>query len=808
MANEVEIVVTGRNKAKPAVQDAMKDAADIGKTYKETSRQSVSALNHIRDALRNGLHDAIADVNGETNRISRAFRTAQESVTAGFDRMRNDVRARLRDMVSEKDGRSAGARFAAGAKSALMNGLKATSLKGIGGGISKAFQGALSTPILGPIIVAALGAAAVGGGMTLASLLSGAIISGLGVGLVSAGAAALFHVEEVNSEWSKAEQKRVKESNRQAERLRSQWRETARDIVGGLKDAAQPLVPVLGTVRSTLRDVGREFRPVLKQGFEIAKGPLSRFVKSLGAAFKELKPAVVPVMAAFGALLDQTGPALPGVFKSIADSVIELAGIVNENRDLISSIFLGLLATLPLVIGLLGNMTSAFRGALLFAMGLLDGVLGAMQAVMGAIAEIPGPWQESAAAMAASLAGTRAELAGLKADVENFPEQVRLEGEISDLEGKIATAKARLKDPNLARPEKTKLRAEISDLQAKVAAAKSSLASIQDRSVRVFINQIYRSSGIGVGTVLAPQHAHGGVIGGLGGVRRFAQGGVSGAGSSLAMVGEQGPELVRLPVGSTVTGAGQTRAMQQGGFGSISMAFRQAQQAGGGSGGLAAMERIVVSFREAMEKLTGSIFNQERALSGYEAAWDAARRSLKENKKTLSIGTEKGRENRAALLSLAEAAQEVVIAMREQGRAASTVTAKMREQRSEFIKMARSMGLSKTSASKLADRYGLTTSAVKGALVASSGKASGGVAGGITLVGERGPELVRLPFGSQVTSANQTAATLTAGGGGSDRPIHIVLQIGTTALGEIIVDPLRKAVRTRGGNVQAVLGRS
>ena len=803
MANEVEIVITGKNKAKPAVDAAKKDAADLGKSYKETSKTATSALDHIRDALRHGLHDAIADVNGETNRISRGFRAAQEQVTASVDRMKNDVRAKLRDVLSEKDGRAAGARFAAGARSALMNGLKATSLKSVGGGISKAFQGALSTPILGPIIVAALAAAAAGAAMTVASIISGGIMLGLGTGLVGAGVAALFHVEEINKGWSKAEQRRVAESNRQAEKLRAQWRDLSRDIVGGLKRTAQPLLPVLDVVRSTLRGVGREFEPVIKQGLAIAQGPLKGFVKDLGASFVELKPTIVPVMTAFGDLLSTIGPSLPGVFRQIADSVIELATIVSENRDLIASMFVGLLATLPMIIGLLGNLTSAFRGSLLFVMGLMDGLLGAMQTVMQAIAAIPGPWQASARAMADSLAGTRNELAGLRHDVESFPEQVRLEGEISDLEAKIATAKARLADPRLTRPERARIRAEISDLQAKVGQARAALSSIQGKTI--FINMITRYSSIGHGTVLAPGRAHGGIIGGLGGVKRFAQGGVAGSGSSLAMVGEQGPELVRLPVGSSVTGAGQTRAMQQqGGFGSISMAFRSAgQNAGSTLGGLGESLRDVLSFREALDKLTSSIFGQERALSSYEAAWDSAKKSLKDNKRTLNISTNAGRENRGALLALAEAAQEVVVAMREQGRSSTSVIAKMREQRAEFIKMARSMGLTKSKASALADRYGLTTTAVKTAL---AGKASGGVAGGMTLVGERGPELVRLPFGSQVTSANQTAAMMAASGGGGRTVIEI--RSGGSRLDDLLVEILRRAVRTRGGNVQLVLGRT
>jgi hypothetical protein len=35
----------------------------------------------------------------------------------------------------------------------------------------------------------------------------------------------------------------------------------------------------------------------------------------------------------------------------------------------------------------------------------------------------------------------------------------------------------------------------------------------------------------------------------------------------------------------------------------------------------------------------------------------------------------------------------------------------------------------------------------------------------------------------------------------------IQLNIGGTSIGEILIDPLRKSIRHRGGNVQAVLGK-
>lgn len=82
--------------------------------------------------------------------------------------------------------------------------------------------------------------------------------------------------------------------------------------------------------------------------------------------------------------------------------------------------------------------------------------------------------------------------------------------------------------------------------------------------------------------------------------------------------------------------------------------------------------------------------------------------------------------------------------------------------------------------------------------------ASGGNRWGRTLVGEYGPEIADLPIGSRVHSAPDTQRML--GGGGALPPLNITLMIGDKPLGEILIDPLRRTVRSRGGNVQAVLG--
>lgn len=88
-----------------------------------------------------------------------------------------------------------------------------------------------------------------------------------------------------------------------------------------------------------------------------------------------------------------------------------------------------------------------------------------------------------------------------------------------------------------------------------------------------------------------------------------------------------------------------------------------------------------------------------------------------------------------------------------------------------------------------------------------TGAATGGVRNNMTWVGERGPELLNLPPGTQVSSNPDSMRKARQAGGGGGGMMLIQLKIGDRDLGEILVDPMRKAVAARGGNVQATLGK-
>lgn len=107
----------------------------------------------------------------------------------------------------------------------------------------------------------------------------------------------------------------------------------------------------------------------------------------------------------------------------------------------------------------------------------------------------------------------------------------------------------------------------------------------------------------------------------------------------------------------------------------------------------------------------------------------------------------------------------------------------------------------KNAGSGLADMLGFAS----GGIIGSA--ATGGARSAMTLVGEQGPEIVRLPFGSSVHSNPDSMRMLGGGNGGSSQPIIVNLVLNGRILAQEIIDPLRGEVRRRGGLVQSVLGK-
>jgi hypothetical protein len=216
-------------------------------------------------------------------------------------------------------------------------------------------------------------------------------------------------------------------------------------------------------------------------------------------------------------------------------------------------------------------------------------------------------------------------------------------------------------------------------------------------------------------------------------------------------------------------------------------------------------------FTDALRALADEQLAMSGSLIGLEASFDAAAEAVKKNGKTLDIHTPKGRANREALNGIASAALSVRDKMVAAGESGEAVVKRMNYARESFINLAVKMGLSSKSARTLADSLGLiknkdvkvsarTAEAManikkmKDYIAGLHGKtltittynrlvnegkapayqhyahggivghaAEGGPRGGMTWVGEQGPELVSLAPGSTVHSAGDSKRIASSG---------------------------------------------
>lgn len=89
-----------------------------------------------------------------------------------------------------------------------------------------------------------------------------------------------------------------------------------------------------------------------------------------------------------------------------------------------------------------------------------------------------------------------------------------------------------------------------------------------------------------------------------------------------------------------------------------------------------------------------------------------------------------------------------------------------------------------------------------------AGAAGGGMRSNLKMVGEFGPELVKLPPSTQVHSNSDTRRMMSEGNGRGGEGVQITIGSDGTRLGDMMVELLRDTIRVRGGVVQTVLGKA
>lgn len=116
--------------------------------------------------------------------------------------------------------------------------------------------------------------------------------------------------------------------------------------------------------------------------------------------------------------------------------------------------------------------------------------------------------------------------------------------------------------------------------------------------------------------------------------------------------------------------------------------------------------------RGAQQRLAGNYKGVMEATADYEAAVDGLTDSIKQNGKTLDLGSEKGRDNQAALFKLRDATIEAAEASLKHGEGIESVAKTMEARRAAFVEQATKLTGNKKAAEELAEKLGLTRAKV------------------------------------------------------------------------------------------------
>lgn len=243
----------------------------------------------------------------------------------------------------------------------------------------------------------------------------------------------------------------------------------------------------------------------------------------------------------------------------------------------------------------------------------------------------------------------------------------------------------------------------------------------------------------------------------------------------------------------------------------------------------AAQQALLLSQR--LSQLISDQMGAQQAAIAWEAAIDAVTDAAKENGRTLDIGTEKGRANAQTILSAVAAAEQkrqadIAMAGGQKASAAAVEAANQtfRNQIAQLEALLLSLGFTKAQVDSLLGAYRNLAAApninktitirtvgdARAAIASGNAVRAGNIVGyasgvqsarpGWALVGEQGPELMRMRGGEQVWTARETAAMMSGASGGAYRPMGG----GTTYSITVVVPPMANPADAGRATVEAI----
>lgn len=427
---------------------------------------------------------------------------------------------------------------------------------GIGQGIVGGFRTA------GPVGMAVFAAIIAGSLSVIGAALSGLLVTALGGAFVTIGLMSAFKSKEITE----------------------QWKHTSASLRESFESIGDPLVPVLDRALERLEEMASKAAPKLEKAFAQTAGATESLMNSLMDGFESFAgEAFQPIMEAWNVFAPVFGEQWDEFMRELGDAFGDMADLVKEHPTEIAMALEVVFEALELLV----RTVTFFGEAWVFWMNMSLKATAAVIKItadmairfiesLGAISEaasiglswipgIGGKIEKANKAFTIWRDATIAKLEGVKrsadlmaGSLDRANKKRKLEADVRSWRSDLQQARADLRKTT-SQKARAKLTADISNLKSKISQANMELARLNGKTATTYIithSQTYRSVHDIVGK------ATGGVVG------RAASGGVR---NNLTMVGEQGPELVDLPVGSRVRSNSDSRRLigQGGGSGPV-----------------------------------------------------------------------------------------------------------------------------------------------------------------------------------------------------------------------------------------------
>ena len=297
--------------------------------------QAGSATDELRDKIDKNSVAMARDTQRSATETARSLgsqRREYDRTAESFeDMVRRLARARRQATSLERDKQLVGLPNLIDQRASQQAGEESGSgvLRGFGQRVSSGLKGVGS----GPLIAGALASLpSLFGPVGLAA--GGALVLGFGAGIAGIGLATAAKMPEVAAHF---------------ERLKV-------NVQAKLMQISVPFKQTLIDIAADAQTAFNAFVPELQKSFPQAAKDISEFSHNITEGFRQLAPVIGPIMDAFGKILDELGPELPGVFQNIANALIPLAETVGENADGFAKMVVFILNIIPAAINLITAM--------------------------------------------------------------------------------------------------------------------------------------------------------------------------------------------------------------------------------------------------------------------------------------------------------------------------------------------------------------------------------------------------------------------------------------------------------------------